>query len=81
MKKLHEGFILKDIVKSNITLYVLLIILSLLCIPLIVLILKFKILSGIFGTLVVMGIILVTAMGFTIGMRNLINALSEFHNT
>ena len=81
MKKAHERITWKNIVKSNIPLFVLLIILSLLCVPLIVLILKFKLLSGIFGTFVVSGITLVLATGFSIGMKNLINALSKLHNT
>lgn len=81
MKKAHEEITWKNIIKSNIPLFVLLIILSLLCVPLIVLIIKFKLLSGIFGTFVVFGITLILATGFSMGMKNLINAISELHNT
>lgn len=70
----------KNIVESNISLFFLLIILSLLCIPLIFLILKFKVLTGIFGTFVVSGIVYVAAAGFSAGMNNLLNALSKLHN-
>lgn len=81
MKKTNKEVTRENIIESNIPLFVLLIILSLLCIPLIVLILKFNVLSGIFGTLVVFGITLVLATGFSIGMKNLLNALSKLHNT
>jgi flagellin-like protein len=81
MKKTHKEITWQNMVKSNIPLYVLLIILSCLCIPLIVLIMKFKVISGIYGALVVFGITLVLATGFLIGMKNLLNALSKLHNT
>lgn len=77
MKKVHEEITLKNIIKSDIPLFILLILLSLLCIPLIALILKYQLVSGIWG-IVVSSIILVTIFsGFSIGMSKLLKALSK----
>lgn len=81
MKKVHTEITWKNIIKSDIPLFIILIILSLFCIPLIALILKYKLVSGVFG-IVLSSIILLTAFsGFSMGMNNLLKALSKFHNT
>ncbi len=81
MKKVHTEITWKNIIKSDIPLFIILIILSLFCISLIALILKYKLVSGVFG-IVLSSIILLTAFsGFSMGMNNLLKVLSKFHNT
>lgn len=73
MTKVHKENILNKLGKKFFLKNILLLVLSVLCAFLIIIIFKFKLLSGMISVLVVFAIILVTATGYSIKKYKLIN--------